>query len=180
VQAGIVLGSDVFIDPADTPTAIGSVKWAPPGGRDSVQFSFIAGNGRFDRQRNFHNPEIFDLVWTHKINSRLVYNFEGLYGFTTNVPDTGFANWFGLVNYLTYTFTPRLNGNARLEFFDDPQGQRTGFAGLYSALTLGLNYQPSTSVIFRPEIRYDVNDRSRPFDDRHGLFTAGFDVILRW
>lgn len=180
VQAGVILGSDIFIDPADNPTGMGSIKWAPPGGRDSVLFSFIVGNGRFDRQRNFHNPEIFDLVWTHKINSRLVYNFEGLYGFTTNVPDNGFANWFGVVNYLTCTFTPRLNGTGRLEFFDDPQGQRTGFPGMYSALTLGLSFQPTTSVIFRPEIRYDINDRSRPFDDRRGLFTAGFDVILRW
>jgi hypothetical protein len=34
--------------------------------------------------------------------------------------------------------------------------------------------------VVRPEIRYDCNDRSRPFDDRHGLFTAGCDVILRW
>jgi hypothetical protein len=180
VQAGIVLGSDIFIDPADTPTAIGSIKWAPPGGRDSVLFSFIVGNGRFDRPRNFHNPEIFDLVWTHRFNSRLVWNFEALYGCTTHVPDTGFANWFGAINYLTYTWTPRLSSTARLEFFDDAQGQRTGFPGLYNALTLGLSYQPRSAVTFRPEIRYDGNDRSRPFEDRHGLFTAGFDVILRW
>src|SRR5262249_3921836 len=30
VQAGVMLGSDIFIDPADEPTAMGSVKWAPP------------------------------------------------------------------------------------------------------------------------------------------------------
>jgi hypothetical protein len=179
-QAGMMLGSDDFIDPVDTPTGMGSIKWAPPGGRDSVLFSFIVGSGRFNQSRNFHNPEVFDLVWTHKLNARLTYNFETLYGFTYNVPETGFADWMGAINYLTYTLTPRLNANARLEFFDDFQGQRTGFPGLYTALTIGLNFRPRADIILRPEIRYDYNDRSRPFEGHHGLFTAGTDLILRW
>src|SRR5262249_10364341 len=36
IQGGAMLGSDVFIDPADEPTGMGGLKWAPPGGRDSV------------------------------------------------------------------------------------------------------------------------------------------------
>jgi hypothetical protein len=180
VQAGLCLGSDIFIDPADVLTGIGSVKWAPPNGRDSVLFSVIIGPGRFNQAQNFHNPEVFDLVYAHKVNDRLNYTFEALYGFTTNVPDIGFANWFGILNYLTYNFTPRLSGTVRLEFFDDVQGQRTGFEGLYTVLTAGLSFRPCKSITIRPEIRYDYNGASRPFEDRHGLFTAGTDVILRW
>jgi hypothetical protein len=180
VQAGAVLGSDVFIDPADEPTFIGSIKWAPTTAPDSVLFSVIIGPGRFNRERAFHNPEIFDLVYTHKVNARLNYSFETLYGFTTNVPVTGFANWLGVLNYLTRDFTPRLSGTARVEFFDDAQGQRTGFDGLYTAVTLGVSFKPRKDVIFRPEIRYDYNLNSRPFEDKHGLFTATADVILRW
>ena len=81
---------------------------------------------------------------------------------------------------IAYTFTPRCSGTARLEFFDDLQGQRTGFAGLYSALTLGVTYQPRPYFLLRPEIRYDYNNHARPFEDRHGLFTAALDVIVRW
>jgi hypothetical protein len=180
VQAGIVLGSDIFIDPADEPTGIGSIKWAPADGRDSVLFSVIVGPGRFNQSREFHNPEIFDLVYTHKCSSRLNYSFESLYGFTTNVPETGFANWLGVLNYLTYTLTPRLNATARLEFFDDAQGQRTNFPGLYTVLTLGVAFTPRREITIRPEIRYDYNEQSRPFEDKHGLFTAASDVILRW
>jgi hypothetical protein len=186
VQVGAMLGSDIFIDPADTPTGMASVKWAPTTSRDSVLFSVIIGNGRFNQERQFHNPEIFDLVWTHKINARLNYSFEGLYGFTTNVPDIGFANWLGILNYLTRTFTPRLDGTVRLEFFDDVQGDRTGFPGLYTAITAGLAFKPrrlasgAGEVLFRPEIRYDYNNESRPFEDHHGLFTATSDVIVRW
>jgi hypothetical protein len=180
VQAGMVLGSDIFIDSADEPTGIGSVKWAPPGGRDSVLFSVIIGPGRFDRERNFHNPEVFDLVYTHKFNPRLNYSFESLLGFTTNVPDIGDAWWYGVLNYLTYDFTPRLSGTVRLEFFDDIEGQRTGFKGLYSALTGGVSFRPRKDIIFRPEIRYDNNWQTRPFEGKHGLFTADADLILRW
>jgi hypothetical protein len=180
VQSGVVTGSDIFIDPAATPTYIGSVKWAPPTGRDSILFSVIIGSGRFNQSRNFHNPEIFDLVYTHQFNPRLNYSWESLYGFTTHVPETGFANWFGILNYLTYNFTPHLSGTVRLELFDDAQGQRTGFEGLYSALTAGFSFRPYKSIIVRPELRYDYNDESRPFEGKHGLFTAATDLILRW
>ena len=180
VQAGLVLGSDVFIAPEDRPTFIGSVKWAPPSGRDSAQFAVIVGPGRFDQGRNFNNPDVFDFIYTHQLNARLAYSFESLFGFQTNVPHIGTENEFGILNYLTYTFTPRLSGTTRLEFFDDAQGQRTGFTGLYTALTAGVTFKPYKSVIFRPEVRYDYNGESRPFEDKHGLFTATADVILRW
>jgi hypothetical protein len=180
VQAGVMLGSDIFIDPADVLTGMGSVKWAPPDGRDSVLFSVIVGPGRFNAGRNFNNPEVFDLVYTHQFSTRLSYNFESLYGFQTRVPDIGFANWLGVLNYLTYTFTPRTSGTVRLEFFDDAQGQRTGFEGLYTALTAGVTFKPRPAVIFRPELRYDYNGESRPFENKHGVFTATADVILRW
>jgi len=180
VQAGIIMGDDVFIDPAAEPYSMGSVKWAPPGGRDSVLFSFLLGSGRFNQNEHFNNLNIFDLVYTHQFSSRLTYNLETLFGYQTNVPNLGSTDWLGVVNYLTRTFTPRLSGTTRLEFFNDFQGQRTGFDGLYTAITAGLNFKPYKSVIFRPEVRYDYNGESRPFENKHGLFTATADVILRW
>ena len=180
VQGGMVLGCDIFIDPADEPTGLASVKWAPPDGRDSMLLAVIVGAARFNTARNFHNPDIFNFIYTRKINPRLKYTFETLYGLTSNVPDIGFANWLGVMNYLTYEFTPRLSGTTRLEFFDDFQGQRTGFPGLYTALTAGVSFKLLKDVIFRPEIRYDYNAESRPFENHHGLFTASADLLLRW
>ena len=81
---------------------------------------------------------------------------------------------------MPYIFTPRLSGTTRLEFFDDAQGQRTGFAGLYTDFTVGLSFKPRKSIIIRPELRYDYNEESRPFENHHGLFTAATDLILRW
>jgi hypothetical protein len=180
VQAGLVLGSDIFINPADEPTFTGSVKWAPPSGRDSLAFFVIVGSGRFNQAREFNNPEVFDLVYTHQFNPRLNYNLESLYGYQTHVTGIGTANWFGVLNYLTYNFTPRLSGTGRLEFFDDPQGQRTGFKGLYTAFTAGVAFKPRKAITVRPELRFDYNDETRPFENKHGLITATTDVIVRW
>lgn len=180
VQAGLVLGSDDFIDPVDTPTFVGSVKWTANDQKDSVLFNVIAGCGRYNQERDFNNPEVFDLVYNHKFSDRLNYNFEGLFGFETNVPDIGTAEWFGILNYLTYQLSPKLDTTTRLEFFDDVQGERTGFRGLYTALTTGLEFKPCSAIVLRPELRYDVNGESRPFENKHDLFTAATDVILRW
>jgi hypothetical protein len=180
VQNGLVTGEDIFITAGVTPTYIGTFKWDPPKGRDSVLASVIIGSNRYNVREALNNVDIFDLVYTHEFNDRLTYEFEGLFGFETRVPDIGTAAWYGLVQYLTYNFTARLSGTARLEFFDDCQGQRTGFPGLYTAATAGVTYKPCKSLWLRPEVRYDYNSDSRPFEDKHGLFTAALDVIVRW
>jgi len=180
VVAGMTLGSDIFIDPGDRPTFIGNVKWAPPSGRDSVQVAVIIGPGRFEQRRNVNNLDVFDFIYTHQFNPRLSYTFEGLFAFQYNVPELGTTTEYCPMNYLTYVFTPRLSGTTRLELFNDSQGQRTGFKGLYTELTAGLSFKPYKSVIFRPELRYDYNGESRPFENKHGLFTATADLILRW
>jgi hypothetical protein len=159
---------------------MGSIRWAPKDGSDSVLFSVILGSGRFNQAEQFHNPQIFDLVYMHKFNDKLQYTFEGLYGFTSNVPDIDMAQWFGILNYLTYTITDKVSATTRLEFFDDCQGQRTGFEGLYTVITAGLGWKPCRAITMRPELRYDYNGASRPFSNRHGLFTAATDVIIRW
>jgi hypothetical protein len=154
VQNGLVLGSDVFIASESRPTYIGSVKWAPPNGRSTVLFSVILGPGRFERRENFNNPEVLDLVVTHQVNARL--------------------------NYLTWQCNERWSAGGRLEFFDDVNGQRTGFRGLYVDVTVGINWKPCAALWVRPELRYDNNCDSQPFEGKANLFTAAMDVVLRW
>lgn len=179
VQNGLVTGSDVFIDPAANPTYIGGVKWEPDDDHASADFEVILGSGRYNRALNLSNPEIFDLVLMRKLTNQLTWTGEGLYGFQTNAPDIGFANWFGIVNYLSYEFDHKLIANARLEFFDDVQGQRTGYKGLYEAITAGVTYKPLPCLWLRPEIRFDHND-SGPFEGHRCLLTAAFDWIVLW
>ena len=35
-------------------------------------------------------------------------------------------------------------------------------------------------MTFRPELRYDYNGYSTPLEGKHGIFTAAFDMIVRW
>jgi hypothetical protein len=179
MQNGVVLGSDVFIDPAASPAYTGSIKWGPTNGRASAVFAVILGSGRYEPAEQFHNPEIFDIVLTKKLNSRLTWTCEGLYGFTYDVPTIGFANWFGFAQYLACPLSPQVVGNARLEFFDDCQGERTGFPGLYTAATAGITFKPVNHLLIRPEVRFDHND-SRPFQGKPDLFTAALDFVVRW
>ncbi len=179
-QAGLVLGSDVFIDPAARPTFIGSVKWAPKDGRHSLLEATVLGPGRFETSQQFNNPQILDVVYTFKPTKEWAYTFEGLVGWQSGVPANGAVTWFGLVNYLTYTFHDRVSATGRLEFFDDVDGSRTGFRGLYTGLTAGLTWKASEALWLRPEVRCDNNSDSRPFEGRSSLFTACLDVVLRW
>jgi hypothetical protein len=180
VQNGVVTGSDMVFDPGLNTTYLGSVKWAPPDGRDSVLFAVVVGKGRYDAEHAFNNPEVFDVVYTHKLDDRSTYTLDALYSFQTDFPDRGFVNDWAVVQYVTRQFCPELGATARLEFFGDPQGWKTGFEGTYVAVTAGVQYRPIKDVILRPELRYDYNTGSRPFEGKPGLFTAGFDLIVRW
>jgi hypothetical protein len=179
VQNALTTGSDVFIDRTANPTYTGSAKWAPPDGRVGATLAVILGDGRFDREHNLHNPELFDLILSRKLSDRLTWQVETLYGFTTNVPNTGFANWLGVMNYLNYQLGKNLTLNSRLELFDDAQGQRTGFRGVYTAATAGVLYKPRPWLWLRPEVRFDHND-ARPFEGKPDLFTAAANVVVRW
>jgi hypothetical protein len=95
------------------------------------------------------------------------------------VPDIGTAQWYGVAQYLTYEWTKKLAPTVRVELFDDVNGERTGFAGLYTAVTAGVYYHPKKWLTLRPEVRYD-NSEGQAFEGRHGLFTATTDVILSW
>jgi hypothetical protein len=180
LQLGVVMGPDVFIDQAASPYSSFSIKWAPPDGHDSILFCGLLGSGRYDVANQFNNPNIVDLVYVHTFNAKVSYTLDALFGYETNVPTIGTATWFGFDNYLTFKFTPKLSETTRLEFFDDVDGERTGHKGLYTAITTGLNYQPRKCITFRPELRYDYNGESRPFEGQHQLFTAAADVIVRW
>jgi hypothetical protein len=172
VQAMAIVGSDLFIDPADEPTFSGSIQWTQPQGtqsvsRNIVKASTVFGPGKYDAERLVNHINVFDFVWTHNFNPVLSSNVEALYGYQRHVPGTSFSltsgttpvldfvNWGGVAGYLNYTFSPRVVGTVRLEAFDDPQGVRTSSAedpfldrtkGLYTALTAGLTCKLWTPV----------------------------------
>ncbi len=201
----LINGNDVYFgDPAEEWRFAGNVKWTQTGGRNVVQFGTSLGRGKFNpayptppQQTTValatepfgrNNVNLFDLLFTHLFNSSMSYNLEITYSYQYNVPQaslpisdpSGFTNWLSFVHYFFYDVTPRLRFIGRWEDFDDFQGQRTGFAGLYNAVTGGFVFRLNPSMWIRPEVRFDYNFESTPFDGKHGLLTAAIDTIVRW
>ena len=180
LQAGITTGSDVFLGPAAAVTFIGGLRWIGANQRTSLACFAIVGPGRYNQAENFDNRQLFDVVLFRQFTRKLTYLAEGAFGFQDGVPDIGTAIWYGLVQYVTYAFTNKLRGTFRLEFFNDVAGQRTGFSGLYTGITAGVGYRPTHGLVFRPEVRFDTQNRALPFENKPSLFTATLDAIARF
>jgi hypothetical protein len=66
---------------------------------------------------------------------------------------------FGTVAYWNFTPNPLNNFSLRTEYYDDPEGQRTGFATSYYEVGLGLQHWLSPQVEMRPEFVQYWSDR---------------------
>jgi hypothetical protein len=181
VQYGMVLGNDVFFDPTDQPTLVGGVKWVSLSKTDSLFFSCYVNGGNYFSTRQKDNIQYFDLVYTHVFTPRFQTITEMLFSYQANVPNLNTITAYGIDTHFQYDFTPRLYGAIRPEVWVDPQGQRTGFRGVYTTLTAGLTFRPTKWLYLRPELRFDHNyGPAGPYEGRHSLFTALQDVVVRW
>lgn len=178
VSTGLVTGTDICFDAASSLYFISSLQLLLDQ-QSSFTFSTILGKGEYDVEHAQHNPQIFDAIYCLQLNESLTWKIECLYGFTNDERFNGYCDWFGMVNYLSANLSDEATANARIEFFQDPKGQRTGHPGLYTAVAGGLTYSPASWLWLRPELRYDYH-RDQPFNERSNLFTAAMDVIIRW
>jgi hypothetical protein len=173
-----------------------------------MQLGWSFGRGKFNTGAPFspaivalaqepaghNNANFIDLVYTHVFNPVITYANGSMYAWQTGVPanvpggivrsgpdlTAGTAHWPSSVQYLRFTLTPRLSSILRFETFDDFNGQRTGFPGLYETPTAGIQLRLFEGIVIRPELRYDYNVQSRPFEGKHYLLTAASDLIIRW
>jgi hypothetical protein len=180
VSNGLTTGADTFIDPANRLTYLGQIRWAPPEGKTSVAFNCMVTNPKYDTAEEFAFYNVYNILITHQCSDKLTYVFDASYSHMNNVPGVGGADWYGLANYFIYKFTDKLAGTVRAEVFEDNEGVRTGFRGLYTEVTAGVAYSPCQGLILRPSVRYDYNGNSRPFDGDHHLWSAAFEAIVRW
>lgn len=203
----IANGNDVFIDNSQELRGLAAISYLSEDKKTGVTLAASIGRGKFNAgepfnpataslmsepagRNNFNN---IDLVITQELNCKLSYAVEMIYGYQTGVPsnvaggiirqntdNAGTAKWGSIAQYFTYKYNDKVSGILRGEVFDDFDGQRTGFEGLYTAVTAGIQYRPTNSIIFRPEIRYDHNGYSRPFEGKHQIVTAGADLTIRY
>lgn len=179
-QSSLVIGNDEWFTPGNRLKYSGNVQWAGADQRNTLRFSTILGSPQYVARYQLDNLNLFELIYSHQFDKDVKYTFATTFGYQTDVPGLGIADWIGYQNYLTKQINSKLTAAVRVELFDDYKGQRTGFAGLFTDVTAGIQVQLTSRIRIRPELRLDDNTRSRPFEGKHVLFTAATDVIVRW
>ncbi|WP_125723263.1 outer membrane beta-barrel protein [Flavobacterium ustbae] len=121
------------------------------------------------------NKTQFDLVASKAISDSFALGFNATYAKTTNDFDSALdGEWFSLVGYANYSFSPSLLLAYRIEYFDAKDaapslGTLTG-SNVF-ANTVSLNYKVGKLTII-PELRYDAASEDI-FLDKDALPTGG-------
>lgn len=160
-------------------TFIGQVAYA--GETGSVYFNVSSGASNGSPIRNEDGEVIapsdedktqFDFVGSKKLGDKFAIGFNGTYAITNNNVDSNLdGEWFSLVLYPTYTFSPALLLAYRLEYMDSKEATASIGALAGSSIignTLSLNYKVGNLTII-PEFRIDSASNDI-FEDNHGAF----------
>jgi Putative beta-barrel porin-2, OmpL-like. bbp2 len=98
---------------------------------------------------------------------------------TTATQLTCYAPEWAMVNYVEKEISKRTYFTIRNEYMDDMRGQRTGFKTKYSEHLVGWGHWIGTTVLFRPELRFERSYDLPAYDNgtkKNQLMLAG-DMI---
>jgi len=174
LQLGLACGVDTAIyahnlhEPGCEPTGSVNIQYIDDGGHDS----FYVGMNSFNKGNfGFNNLQECIESYSHKFNDTVWTTFEGQYmwtngattGPTHNVPiEDGFypvhpgRAWAGgIVNYTCIRLACNSFLTIRNEYWDDPDGYRSGYASPYSEHAVGITWWPNKLLVIRPEIRWE-------------------------
>lgn len=92
------------------------------------------------------------------------------------------------VNYVNYQYTPHDIFVWRSDFFDDANGQRTGFKTRYAEFALGYTHWIGDALELRPEVRFDHafnagaydNPTATPGGGKNSQLMLAADLILHF
>jgi hypothetical protein len=157
------------------------------------------------------NLQQSNVTWTHVFNPNFqnqlegyyLYEYNGYVGGTINNYNVatggplylgagggpgaflpGLSSAVGAVDYLVFITGPKQFVTFRLDYLNDPRGERSGFATSYGSITLGTTYRFSPVFMIRPEIRTEGAFRPgvTPYDNgtKAHQNTFGMDAILNF
>ena len=153
-----------------------SYSWAENG--DNL---YACANSINDSKYNYNNLAAYYLTWYHKFgHSKWHTDWETWYQYMIDTPNvnnpaaaslmingsngaycdranelTCFAPEWATLNYVAVQLDGRNSMTLRNEVFDDLKGQRTGYKSRFSEHDIGWNHWIGTTLVFRPEVRYE-------------------------
>ena len=120
----------------------------------STTFNFLYGPE--NDNNNHDNRFLFDWVGTVKPIKNLSFILNIDYGTDQHsAPDGGEAKWYGWALIGKYDFNDWFSVALRGEYFNDPQGFRTGTAQRLKEITLTPQFVVAKNLLVRPEYRHD-------------------------
>ncbi len=198
LQAGLSAGCDAAVwtkDAKPTGTLCLSYTWRT--GSDTI---YSCANSINSGKYAYNNLAAFYLTWYHKINRNWHFDTETWYQYERDVPsvfgslptETGangawcrsweqkcYAPEWAVLNYLERQVGKHNTLSIRNEYFDDIRGQRTGFKTKYTEHEIAWNHWIGSSIVFRPEIRYEHSYLIPAYDNgtKKSQFQIAGDMI---
>ena len=133
---------------------------------DDAEFTYMTTVGDFGwigRDGYMHS-----IVLELDLTERLKYVFHSDLLHVDQPTGLGFANSFGINQYLFYTLNDCWAAGTRIEWYK-PEGIS------HNQATFGLNYRPHTNIVVRPEIRHEWIPA---FDQDQTVF--GMDLVVTY
>ncbi len=152
----------------------------------------------------YNNLAAYYVTWYHKINDKWHTASESWYQYESHTPNifnpaaanliitgtngawcrtstqlTCYAPEWTVLNYTSRQLKKKDFITYRNEVFDDLRGQRTGYKGVYYETGVAWNHWIGTTLVFRPELRWEHNFDNNAYDggNRHSQFMFASDVI---
>jgi hypothetical protein len=178
VQAGVSASHDVAPWTVDRRASlIACLDYSTASNRDNF---YACANGINNGQYAYNNLQDYDGTWYHKFNSKWYSATEAWYMYENNVPNVAgnvanpvpielgangafcaagevkcTAPEWAFVNYINRKVNSTLLVGFRSDMLNDKKGQRTGIAGRYTENTLYATKYIGSTIMLRPEIRFD-------------------------
>jgi putative OmpL-like beta-barrel porin-2 len=185
ITGGPVAGWDQVASNNNGWTGMGGVSWTA-----TDQWSF-ATNGIWGPSQNNNTGNkrgVIDLIATYKPTDALTFNANYDWGHEEHASLTsgGAALWQGFSLIANYAFTDRLSSALRGEWFEDPQGARTGTPHntVYEG-TWDVKYLITQHLYTQAELRFDKSDHdvfladsNTDFKGNHALIGANFTYVF--
>ena len=153
----------------------GSVAWTSNDKKTQIQFDYQDGIQRTQVVDDTSMVMYYSLILNHQVTNRLDYIMEHdlMTSSSRLVPSNSNDDYqcYAIANYLVYEINERWKSGLRVEWLQNNGGRLSGVnssdlaaSGDYYDITLGLNWQASPHVRFRPEMRYDWQTPYQPQD----------------
>jgi hypothetical protein len=205
VQLGLSAGHDVALWSDDRKASgIACINYSTATNHDNF---YACANGINDGKYAYNNLQHYDMTWYHRFNAKWHMATEAWYMYEREVPnvagnvanptpiETGAngamcaagqlrctAPEYAIVNYINREISPKLAVGFRSDLLNDKKGQRTGIAGKYTENTLYATKYIGSTVLLRPEIRFDHSWDRRGYNvgTARNQFFVGADLIYKF